>query len=159
AFGYEVRVVPESHVYHVGGGALPQGNPRKTYLNVRNSLACLYKNTPRGQVFLKVLLRLLLDGVWGAKAIADRDVGTLRAIIRGHWHFFGRLGALRRERRRLYAHHRPARPAGWYPRSIVWQYFVRRRRRWARLPGIHALSNPACRGRLRGRRGRHGAHV
>ena len=45
--GSKIRVVPESHVYHLGGGSLPQGNPRKTYLNFRNSLLLLHKNLPQ----------------------------------------------------------------------------------------------------------------
>lgn len=142
AYGHTVWVEPRSHVYHVGGGALPQGSPRKTYLNVRNSLACLYKNLPRGQVFPRLLARLLLDGVWGLRALAGRDLGTLRAIVRGHWHFFGWLPRLRRQRRALYAAHRPALPAGWYGRSIVWQYFGRGRRTWAGLPGHQLLEKP-----------------
>ena len=33
--GSDLHMVPTSHVYHLGGGSLPQGNPRKTYLNFR----------------------------------------------------------------------------------------------------------------------------
>ena len=36
--------IPDSVVYHVGGGTLPKGNPMKTYLNFRNNLTMLYKN-------------------------------------------------------------------------------------------------------------------
>ena len=36
--GRRVVCIPESEVYHVGGGTLPQGNPMKTFLNFRNNL-------------------------------------------------------------------------------------------------------------------------
>ena len=36
--GYKVTVVPESVVYHVGGGTLPATSPFKLYLNYRNNL-------------------------------------------------------------------------------------------------------------------------
>lgn len=45
--GDELMMVPSSHVYHLGGGSLPQGNPRKTYYNFRNNLLLLHKNLPR----------------------------------------------------------------------------------------------------------------
>jgi GT2 family glycosyltransferase len=44
--GYRIVYQPLSTVYHVGGGSLPQGNPRKTFLNFRNNLMMLYKNLP-----------------------------------------------------------------------------------------------------------------
>lgn len=42
--GYRVTAVPYSTVYHVGGGSLPNGAPRKLYLNYRNNLLMLRKN-------------------------------------------------------------------------------------------------------------------
>ena len=44
--GRKVYCIPDSFVYHVGGGTLPKGNPMKTYLNFRNNLTMLYKNLP-----------------------------------------------------------------------------------------------------------------
>ena len=52
---------PRSTVYHVGGGTMPVTNPRKTYLNFRNSTGMLYKNTPSRQLWRRVLAKLLLD--------------------------------------------------------------------------------------------------
>ncbi len=42
--GYKVTVVPESVVYHVGGGTLPASSPFKLKLNYRNNLLMLEKN-------------------------------------------------------------------------------------------------------------------
>ncbi len=42
--GYKVTVVPESVVYHVGGGTLPAESPFKLRLNYRNNLLMLRKN-------------------------------------------------------------------------------------------------------------------
>ncbi|MDR1129512.1 MAG: glycosyltransferase family 2 protein, partial [Prevotellaceae bacterium] len=41
--GYKISNVPESVVYHVGGGALPNNSPRKLYLNYRNNLMMMAK--------------------------------------------------------------------------------------------------------------------
>ena len=41
--GYKVYYEPTSVVYHIGGGTLASGNPRKTYLNFRNNILMLHK--------------------------------------------------------------------------------------------------------------------
>ena len=42
--GWKVTVVPDSVVYHVGGGTLPAESPFKLFLNFRNNLLMLEKN-------------------------------------------------------------------------------------------------------------------
>lgn len=42
--GFSVEVVPESRVWHLGGGSLPQSSPFKLKLNFRNSLLMLDNN-------------------------------------------------------------------------------------------------------------------
>ncbi|MBQ7449356.1 MAG: glycosyltransferase family 2 protein [Paludibacteraceae bacterium] len=59
--GYNVACVTESKVYHVGGGSLSYGNPRKTFLNFRNNLLMLYKNLPMWRLCYVMPLRFLLD--------------------------------------------------------------------------------------------------
>jgi GT2 family glycosyltransferase len=53
--------IPESVVYHVGGGALNVEHPRKTYLNFRNNLLLLYKNLPEKQFKRIFFYRFFLD--------------------------------------------------------------------------------------------------
>ncbi|MEM6767081.1 MAG: glycosyltransferase family 2 protein [Bacteroidota bacterium] len=127
--GYRVVYEPNSLVYHVGGGTLDYGNPRKTFLNVRNSLATLMKNLPKGQVFPKIFARLLLDGVWGIQLLIKGQFAGFWAIIRAHFAFYGRLGAYRRFRREVYKtppEHIPS--SGLFKGSIVWDYFVKGRK-------------------------------
>ena len=45
--GWKVTVVPESLVYHVGGGTLPATSPFKLFLNYRNNLLMLENNLAR----------------------------------------------------------------------------------------------------------------
>lgn len=45
--GYRISVVPQSLVYHVGGGTLPATSPFKLYLNFRNNLLMLENNLAR----------------------------------------------------------------------------------------------------------------
>jgi len=60
--GFKVDVVPESTVYHVGGGTLPPESPFKLQLNYRNNLLMLHKNLPRSlHSSLVIGTRFLLD--------------------------------------------------------------------------------------------------
>lgn len=85
--GDELMMVPSSHVYHLGGGSLPQGNPRKTYYNFRNNLLLLHKNLPHREGKKLLLLRRLMDALAFGMALAKGHFGDARAIIRAHWHF------------------------------------------------------------------------
>ena len=44
--GWKVTVVPESYVYHIGGGTLSNNSPFKLRLNFRNNLLTLENNLP-----------------------------------------------------------------------------------------------------------------
>ena len=87
--GWRLVCLPESVVYHLGGGSLNYESPRKTYLNHRNNLLMIYKNKqhPCGVLFVRFFLDYaaaafyLLQGRWGAcKAVfeARRDYRRMR---------------------------------------------------------------------------------
>ena len=61
--GHKVFYVGHSHVYHLGGSTLSNMNPKKTFLNFRNSLYSITKNLPRRQAWPIVFIRLLLDAI------------------------------------------------------------------------------------------------
>ena len=82
--GSDVRIVTASEVFHLGGGSLPQGNPRKTYLNFRNSLFLLYKNLPVKEGKRMLIVRRLYDTLAFFMALAKLHGGDAKAIIRAH---------------------------------------------------------------------------
>jgi GT2 family glycosyltransferase len=63
--GYKAKYTSESVVYHVGGATLNESNPKKTFLNFRNSLLMLTKNLPANKLVPILFVRLILDGVAG----------------------------------------------------------------------------------------------
>ena len=85
--GKELMMVPTSHVYHLGGGSLPQGNPRKTYLNFRNNLLLLHKNLPRRDGRKLLFRRRLMDALAFGMALAKWHWADAAAIIRAHRDF------------------------------------------------------------------------
>lgn len=56
--GWKLACVPQSTVFHLGGGSLHYDNPRKNYLNHRNNLLMIYKNKkhPFGVLFVRFFL-------------------------------------------------------------------------------------------------------
>lgn len=82
--GSDIKIVTASHVFHLGGGSLPQGNPRKTYLNFRNSLFLLYKNMPVEDGTRLLLVRRLYDTLAFGMALAKLHWGDAKAIVKAH---------------------------------------------------------------------------
>jgi len=67
ARGYRIVCVPQSTVYHVGGGTLNVESPYKTYLNFRNNLLMLYKNLPQQSLAKTLKWRKVLDYIAAAQ--------------------------------------------------------------------------------------------
>lgn len=78
--GYRIACVPQSHVYHVGGATLKKENPQKTYLNFRNNLLMIYKNTPDCQLKKIMLFRKVFDNVAALKFLASGDYAAFKAV-------------------------------------------------------------------------------
>ncbi|MGM5470202.1 glycosyltransferase family 2 protein [Flavobacteriaceae bacterium LMO-SS05] len=91
--GFNTKYIGASTVYHVGAATLQSNNPKKTYLNFRNSLYILVKNA-EGNLFLLLLTRLLLDGVAGIKFLLELKIQHTLAIIQAHLSFYARLKKL-----------------------------------------------------------------
>lgn len=82
--GRQVWAIPESHVYHLGGGSLPASNPKKTYLNFRNNLLMLHKNLPADVRKKRLLWRRILDAMAWGKFIAGLDLKNASAVLKAH---------------------------------------------------------------------------
>lgn len=122
--GKQVWVVPDSHVYHLGGGSLPASDPRKTYLNFRNNLLMLHKNLPdsvrRGVLFR----RRLLDTLAWVKFLVSGDKENAAAILKAHSDF--------RKMRTAYTRH-PKENLLNVDTNIIFDYYVRNRRLFSQL--------------------------
>lgn len=134
--GYSCWVEPSSTVYHLGGGTLQYASPRKTYLNFRNSLTTLTKNAESGlPLFLKVVLRMILDGVAGLQFILKGQPKLCWAIIRAHFAFYGKLGKVLGQRKQKHrigpGNSRSVLTGG--PKSIVFSYFAGGKKHFSEL--------------------------
>lgn len=85
--GWKLYVVPQSVVWHLGGGSLSSADPRKTFLNFRNNLLMLYKNLPDSTRRSTLLRRRLLDTIAWTKFVITFDFANASAIWRAHRQF------------------------------------------------------------------------
>lgn len=125
ALGYKIMYCGKSSVYHVGGGTLNKLNPRKTYLNFRNSLFMLYKNLPTASLVYLIGLRLVLDGIAGIKFLVEGNGKHTWAVVRAHFSFYAKL-PLFYKKRQLQKQHSLDFPEV-YKSSVVLDYFIKRK--------------------------------
>lgn len=86
--GWKVTVIPESTVYHLGGGTLPKNSPQKLYLNYRNNILLLDNNLARTigrrRAALRIFCRKLLDGCSAMVYLLSFRMDFFRAVWRAH---------------------------------------------------------------------------
>ena len=126
--GYKVKYIGTSTVYHVGGATLQETNPKKTFLNFRNSLLNIVKNVPKKWFLLVIFSRLILDGIAGVKFLIELKPAHTLAIVKAHFSFYKNFFKFLKKRRVLqkkqdYNLHT----------SIVWQYFALGRKKFNKL--------------------------
>ena len=85
---YGIYCIPQSTVYHVGGGTLPKSHPRKTFLNFRNNLLMLYKNLPEERLNSTLRIRYFLDLVAALKMLLSGQAKESMAIVKALRTFF-----------------------------------------------------------------------
>ena len=123
--GWKVNLVPESAVYHIGGGTLPNESPFKLRLNYRNNLLLLENNLPatfvaagmqerpaRSRTRRRICLRMLLDGCSALVYLVKGKGSFFRAVIQAHREY-------RRLRRSAAVPPHPTLPEGLYKGWIV----------------------------------------
>lgn len=130
--GYSIKYIGTSTVYHVGGATLDQANPRKTYLNFRNSLYSILKNVPSSYLILVILLRLKLDGWAGLKFLVELKPKHTWAIIKAHLNFYWHVPKFLKKRKKI-----AQKKLNYYHSiSIVWQHFILRRKTFEEIKKV-----------------------
>ncbi len=129
--GYSIWCIPQSVVWHLGGGTLEYENPRKVFLNFRNSLYSLLKNEPWGKLLWLLPARFLLDGVAGVRFAVKGEFKSIWAIVRAHFSFYNNIGDTLGKRRAVTQTIEkqkigPENKQGVYPGSIIIAHYWRR---------------------------------
>ena len=132
--GYDLVCVPQSTAYHLGGATLNQGNPRKTFLNFRNNLLMLYKNLPEQQLRSVIRMRRFLDFVAAVQFLVKGDLANMKAIRKAHKEFATLIPYYAPIRQHIQAQRNLSQTLPeLVSLSILWQYYVRRRKTFSQL--------------------------
>jgi GT2 family glycosyltransferase len=124
--GHKIYCTTQSTVFHIGGGTLPKGNPRKTYLNFRNNLILLYKNLPQNKRYI-LYYRYFLNMLSIGKYITARMFEDAWAVFRAYFGYIKYIKAYGR-RERIYTY-----PKAIYPKSIVNDFFLHKKSKFTDL--------------------------
>ena len=136
--GYEIRVCPKSVIYHLGGGTLQKMNPRKTYLNFRNNRLMLIKNIDRKHMFPHFILRNFMDIIAAFQALAYGNFKESGAILKALFDFHMMLPKWMKKRREIRTRLNLVNDhVKLYPRSIVFQYFIKKKKAFKDLTFYH----------------------
>jgi len=120
--GKKIACVPESVVYHIGGGTLSAQNAKKTYLNFRNSLVLLARYNSGITGFFKVLLRMMLDFPAALLFLTKGRIKDVWAIVKAHWNFIFRLNYWRKKKD---FPNQNAQASGVISSSMVWLHYAK----------------------------------
>ncbi len=133
--GYKIYCLPDSVIYHVGGGTLPKSNPMKTFLNFRNNLTMLYKCLPQSELRHVMRWRWWLDylAAW-EMLLLKHNLGDFRAVYRARRAFKRWRKDFEADRRQI----QQSRVEKEIPEqrrfSLLWQYYAKGRKRFSDLP-------------------------
>ncbi len=98
--GRGIVCIPQSVVYHVGGGTLKRESPRKTFLNFRNNLLMLYKNLPEEELKSVLRVRAMLDYVAALSFLLQGHLANAREVLKARKAFSRECAGYRADRER-----------------------------------------------------------
>ncbi len=125
---YDIKYTGKSVVYHLGGATLNTMNPKKTFLNFRNTLYTLIKNVSGRIVWILIFIRLLLDAVAGIQFLIKGKFSHCIAIIKAHFSFYYNLPIIFKKRKNI-----ATKKKYYVIISVVWLYFITQRKYYNQL--------------------------
>jgi len=124
--GHALVTVPQSVVYHVGGGTLNKQSPQKTYLNFRNNLIMLTKNLPVSTLLWLIPIRSFLDLLSSIFFMMNGLPKYSLAIHKAHSDYFFKFGKWWKLRK-INQNFKPfSQLHGIYKGSIVADHFIKK---------------------------------
>lgn len=132
--GRKIYCVTDSVAFHLGGGTLPKGNPRKTFLNFRNNLTMLYKNLPDSELHHVMRIRFFLDWLAAFQMlILGRSLGDFKAVIRGRREFNRWKHDFDNDRKHIQTTRKVNRIPEIFEKSLLWQYYAKGKKLFSQL--------------------------
>lgn len=133
--GRKIACIPQSIVYHVGGGTLPKANPRKTFLNFRNNLTMIYKCASDDELAHVMRVRWWLDMMAALQMLLlKRNWGDCKAVIKGRKAFMQWRHDFDADRKQIQSVRTTKQIPEQMNGSLLWLYYVKGKKRFASLP-------------------------
>ena len=132
--GYKIVCIPESVIFHVGGGTLKMDSPYKTYLNFRNNNLMLYKNLSQKDFKKVISIRRLLDYLAAVQFFISGQMKNARSVVKARKDFKKMLPQFTEKRNEnlLYATTVPA-DSTVLNKSMIWNYYFRKKKTYSEL--------------------------
>lgn len=131
--GMRIGACGQSIVYHVGGGTLSKINPFKTFLNFRNNLFILVKNYHDSNLTWLLVRRLVLDGIAAVRFLTEGKTSYFIAVFKAHMSFYFYYSMMYRKRRLLAAGMSEVNHVGWFKKSILVSYYLKKKSHFSEL--------------------------
>lgn len=132
--GYKIRYCPESIVYHLGGGSMPMGSPRKVFYNYRNNLRMLWKNTSSDTLVYRFLIRYVLDIIAAFRSLLSGSWAEFIAIVKAHTNFWNDFHRTHKKRTQLQKRRSiESDPETLLPVNLIREYFFKGKRHFDEL--------------------------
>ena len=119
--GYKIRYNNTTEVFHANASTLNQNNPRKTFLNYRNKLFMITKNSQNNLFFL-LIEKIFIDALISIFILFSKGFNHFFAIIKAYFSFYKHINLLlefRKNEKREIKHYKI--------RSIICEYLFYKR--------------------------------
>ncbi|VBB43455.1 Glycosyl transferase family 2 [uncultured Paludibacter sp.] len=131
--GKRIVCIPQSVVYHIGGGTLKAENPYKTYLNFRNNLLLLYKNLPHKSLKKIFDIRFYLDNLAALHLLMKARMQNAKAISDARTDFRKMVGKFNDKRNENILKSNTAIDKELVQTSIIYEYYVKRHTKFSQI--------------------------
>lgn len=118
---FKIRFNHNSEVFHANAASLKQSNPKKTYLNFRNQLFMITKNS-KNNLFFLLIEKFIIDAIVSIYLLFDKGFNHFIAIIKAYVSFYKHINLLigfRKKNKRHLKHYQI--------RSIIFKYLFHKR--------------------------------
>lgn len=134
--GRSIVCVPQSSVYHLGGGSMSAKNSRKTYLNFRNNWCMLYKNLPDKELRKLALPRFILDYVAAVQMLLTGQFKHALQIPKARRDYKALKKVLEEKKQENLRLTTVQQPSGVLTKSLLRMYYLRGKKRFNQIENL-----------------------
>ena len=133
SLGYSIACIPQSKVYHLGGGSLNYESPRKTFLNFRNNAILLYKNLPTNKYIFVRTVRILLDFIASIQMLLQGKTANAKAVITGNIEFIKMKSHFKASKKSISQSVICKKPYGILNHLLLWKVYINKNKTFNQL--------------------------